>query len=151
MSIRTFIFLALTGATFLFMAEPVWGQALPIAEASRATVVDQDSPAGPKTTPPAQKDKVEIDPLFSIGVAQGGKYVPLTKGERWELYWKSTFFSPGAFFGVVFPAAIDQAGSVPPEWGGGMQGYGKRVASRFGQNLINNTIQHGGAALRSRG
>lgn len=144
MSIRTFAVLAFTLSALCLGSATVSAQSVPVVEALAAHP-DQDggdSAPAPKTTSGA----VEIDPFLAIGVVDADKFRPLTGGERWKLYAKSTFFSPGAFFGAVIPAAFDQAGNAPPEWGGGMKGYGRRVASRFGVRTITETFQHGGAA-----
>lgn len=143
MSIRTFGFLALVFCAFCLSSTVASAQAVPVIEALAAQP-DQDGGGapGPKTTP----DTVEIDPFLAIGVVDADKFKPLTGKQRLKLYGKSTFFSPGVIFGTLFPALGDQAGGNPPEWGGGMAGFGRRVASRFGARTITETIQHGGAA-----
>lgn len=73
---------------------------------------------------------------------------PLTLRERGEVYLRQTYFNAGAYVGRAFVAGIDQARGTPPEWGGGMGGYGKRYASHFGEFAIGNTlVAAGNAAL----
>lgn len=142
--IRTSSFFALLGAVLCFAGAPVFGQSVPVLEAANAKVVDQDPAPAPV---PAKKDAgVMFDRFLATGVIEADKYVPMTGRQRVTLYWKSTFFSPGVLFGTVFPALGDQAGGNPPEWGGGMAGFGRRVGSRFGVRTITETFQHAGAA-----
>lgn len=45
-------------------------------------------------------------------------------------------------------AAIQQARNNPREWGGGFSGFGKRLASGFGEHMVKGTIEFGVASLR---
>lgn len=75
-------------------------------------------------------------------------YEPLTGEERWKLYWKMNFFSVGAYFGPFFDALLlDQATGSPAGWGGGFAGYGRRVASRTANAILQGTIQAPVAAV----
>lgn len=142
MSIRTFGIFALVVFAFLLLSTEASAQAVPVIEALAAQS-DQDGGAPASPAP----EKVDIDPFLAIGVVDADKFKPLTGSQRWKLYAKSTFFSPGVAFGTLFPALGDQAGGNPPEWGGGMAGFGRRVASRFGARTVTETFQHGGAAI----
>jgi len=83
-----------------------------------------------------------------------GPYIPttrplqrLTLRERQNVYVRQTFLTAGAYIARMFSAGIDQARGVPPEWGGGMEAYGTRFGSRYGQFVITNTLQSTGNAL----
>lgn len=52
-------------------------------------------------------------------------------------------FGPGALVSSAISSGFDQANNRPPEWRQGAKGYGKRFASRFGQNAIQETAQYG--------
>ena len=45
-------------------------------------------------------------------------------------------------------AAIQQARNNPREWGGGVAGFGKRLASGFGEHVVKGTIEFGVATVR---
>jgi hypothetical protein len=45
-------------------------------------------------------------------------------------------------------AGVQQLRNSPHEWGRGVQGFGKRVGSAFGQHVIKNSIQYPIAAIR---
>lgn len=78
--------------------------------------------------------------LTGVYVEKNHTMLPLTFPERRELYLQQTLATPGAYMKRMFAAGIDQARGVPDDWGGGMQGYGKRFASREGQFISANTL-----------
>ena len=45
--------------------------------------------------------------------------------------------------GAIIVAGINQADNTPPEWGGGMEAFGKRVGSNYGINAISTTTRYG--------
>lgn len=98
--------------------------------------------------------------------APNPNYRPMKVRERLFLY---DLIGPGAFLVTGVQAGVDQGrtlkvpyppdgfvgpGNHPahgaiPEWGEGFDGYAKRYASRFGQNLAGTTIKYGlGELLR---
>lgn len=83
-----------------------------------------------------------------------GPYVPTTHPlrpldfqQRREVYLRQTFLTAGSYVARMFSAGIDQARGVPSEWGGGMDAYGLRFGSRYGQFVITNTLQSAGNAI----
>jgi hypothetical protein len=72
---------------------------------------------------------------------------PLTLQERRDAYIHQTFLNAGAYLARMFTGGIDQARRVPPEWGGGMDAYGLRFGSRYGQFVISSTLQSAGYAV----
>jgi hypothetical protein len=69
-------------------------------------------------------------------------YVFPTPGERAKRYVKS-MFGPGALLRTTASAGISQWRDTPEEWGQGMEGYGRRFASGFGKNVIQQTVTYG--------
>jgi hypothetical protein len=87
-------------------------------------------------------DPLNVNPLTGLTSASAVNYRPLTGKERWQLYWKQNYFSAGAYVGPVLSALVlDQATGWPEEWGGGMEGFGKRLGSRLLQSTIQGNIQ----------
>ena len=62
-------------------------------------------------------------------------------------YVKDTFGRSAAIQTGV-DAGISHARNVPHEWGGGPAGFGKRLASGFGQHVVKNTIAYPIASFR---
>jgi hypothetical protein len=95
-----------------------------------------------------EKERLAVNPVTGSATASGAGYEPLTGKERWKLYWKQNYFSVGAYFGPVFNALLlDQATGSPQQWGGGFPGYGRRVASRTADAILQGTFQAPVAAL----
>ncbi len=51
-------------------------------------------------------------------------------------------YGPYPIVGSAIVAGINQADATPPEWGGGMEAYGKRVGSNYGINIISTTTRY---------
>ena len=95
-----------------------------------------------------EKERLAVNPVTGIVTTAPSNYRPLTGKERWKLYWKQNYFSIGAYFGPVFTALVlDQATGSPAAWGGGLHGYGLRVASRTGSAILQGTVQAPLAAI----
>lgn len=71
-----------------------------------------------------------------------------TNRQRIRAYLRETL-GPSAFLQSAFVAGTHQFANNPPEWRQGTGGYNRRLASRFGQLAIQNSIELGlGMALR---
>lgn len=88
-----------------------------------------------------------IAPSAAPAAPAAREHRPLTAKERWRLYWRETFWSPGALLGAAGPALGGQLFNEPEAWGQGMAGYSRRFANGFGRSAIEATFQAGGAAL----
>jgi hypothetical protein len=79
--------------------------------------------------------------------AAPASYRPMTAGERWNLYARSTFRNPMIPFRLAAGAGISQWSDEPTEWGQGGEGFGKRVAHRFGRLVVQESFEASTAAL----
>jgi hypothetical protein len=52
-----------------------------------------------------------------------------------------------AYLARAFSAGLDQARGEPSGWVGGFDGYGKRYAARYGEFVVQNSIESGGNAV----
>jgi hypothetical protein len=93
------------------------------------------------------KETFKINLLTNTDAVSAAHYKPLNGRERWQLYLAQTYTTPGAYTGVFFDAMLDQASRQPAEWGAGAAGFSKRLAFRFGTNILQNSMQSVGAAL----
>jgi len=113
-------------------------------------VFSQEKDADSASQPSANIDKVslKINPVTGIASVSSTNYTPLTSHERWKLYFKQNYWSMGAYFGPCVSALlVDQTTGEPPEWGGGIGGYGRRLGSRLGTAIVQGTFQAPVAAL----
>jgi len=69
-------------------------------------------------------------------------YVFPSERERLKRYVQSTV-GPWRLARTAFSAGIDQWRDQPEEWGQGAKGFGRRYASSFGQNAIQQTVTYG--------
>jgi hypothetical protein len=95
-----------------------------------------------------QKQRLKVNPVTGLAVAFQPNYTPLTGTERWKLYFKMTYASPGPYLSPVMTALfLDQTNGTPRQWGGGFPGLGRRLASRVGNSVLEGTFQAPLAAL----
>jgi hypothetical protein len=89
-----------------------------------------------------EKARLAVNPVTGITVSPAMNFTPLTERERWKLYWAQDFLSMGAYFKPIwFALVLDQTTNSPEQWGGGFAGFGRRVASRLGSNVVQGTIR----------
>jgi hypothetical protein len=69
-------------------------------------------------------------------------YIPMTQSDRARHYVKS-MFSLESFARSAVGAGIRQWTDTPVEWGQGADGYAKRFAHSFGENMVRQTITYG--------
>jgi hypothetical protein len=81
-------------------------------------------------------------PLVSPRAIQPGTIDPLTPSEKARMALKDTF-GVGALVNRAVLAGINQWMNHPSEWGGGMDAYGKRYASRWARMAVRNSIELG--------
>ena len=99
---------------------------------------------------PSKSKKLERLPIEWII----GPYIPvqehletLSNTERAQIYFRQTFLTAGSYLARAFSAGLDQARGEPSDWVGGFDGYGKRYAARYGEFVVQNSIESGGNAV----
>ena len=142
----------LTGGDF----GPPFGLSLPEATGA-SDGVDAQAPGADQTSRPSnsappstedQKQRADVNPITGMAVASQSNYTPLTLNERWNLYLNMTYASAGPYFSPLVNAlALDQANGTPRQWGGGFPGFGRRLASRAGNAVLQGTFQAPLAAI----
>jgi hypothetical protein len=90
---------------------------------------------------------VNVNWLYGAYVPKDIPLKPLTGRQRFKLYVAQSFTTPGIYVKSTIFSLGDQITNSPPEWGGGIGGYGRRFGSRYGQSLIQNTFSSTGNAL----
>jgi len=95
-----------------------------------------------------EQQRLKVNPITGLALASQSNYTPLTASERWKLYLKMTYASAGPYFSPVINALLlDQANHTPRQWGSGFPGFGRRLASRAGNAVLQGTFQAPLAAL----
>jgi hypothetical protein len=110
---------------------------------------DQENSAKDKKKPsrPATLGRLPIEWVIGPYIPAQGVLHSLTNSQRREIYLRQTFLTAGSYVARAFSAGIDQARGEPYQWGGGMPGYGRRYAARYGQFVVQNSLVAGGNAL----
>ena len=99
-----------------------------------------------KQSQPAKLARMPIEWLVGPYIPVQGALQPLTNEQRADVYARQTFLTAGSYVARVFSAGFDQARGEPYQWGGGMSGYGKRLAARYGEFVIRNSLTAAGDA-----
>ena len=60
--------------------------------------------------------------------------------ERFKLYLRQTYTTPGIYVKTGFFAIHDQVEEIQPEWGDGISGFAKRAGSLQAGNIIQNSL-----------
>jgi hypothetical protein len=92
-------------------------------------------PHTPKPSP-----QLNVNWLYGAYVPKDAPLEPLTKGQRFTLYVRQTFTTPGIYVKTLLFSVGDQLSNSPPAWDGGLSGYARRVGSRQGQFVIQNSF-----------
>ena len=101
---------------------------------------------------PAPADKhsspINVNWLYGAYVPKDAPLEPLTGKQRFKLYLRQTYTTPGIYAKTLIFSAADQANNSPPAWGQGWDAYAQRVGSRQAQFVIQNSLSAlGNAAL----
>lgn len=89
--------------------------------------------------------KARLPAAIAIGILLLGPWLPQGRAEESSTkhQYIHRLFNFGSAVRSVAAAGIDQAADTPPEWGGGMKGFGRRLGSAFGTHLVRSTIHFG--------
>lgn len=107
---------------------------------------DSQTPAASPQAPSTKSEKRPSDKQINVNWLYGA-YVPkdvplvsLNGEQRVHLWVRASFTTYGIYFKTAFFSISDQINNHPPAWGDGWGGYGKRVVSRQGQFVIQNSL-----------
>ena len=96
----------------------------------------------------AANEQLNVHWLYGAYVPKEAPLIPLTARYRKKLFLRQTLTTPGIYVKSGFLALIDQARGTPYEWGGGAEGYGRRLTSNYARSAIQNVLSTvGNAAL----
>jgi hypothetical protein len=94
----------------------------------------------------AKLGRLPIEWLIGPYIPVQGNLSPLTPLQREEVYVRQTFLTASSYAARAFSAGLDQARGAPYGWGGGITGYEKRYAARYGQFVVQNSLVAAGDA-----
>lgn len=89
---------------------------------------------------PSVNTQLPVNWLYGAYIPKEAPRVALTGRERFKLYVRQTYTTPGIYIKTGFFVLHDQVKNTPPAWGDGFSGFGKRVASNQATNIIQNSF-----------
>ena len=104
-----------------------------------------------ETTQPPVNAQLPVNWLYGAYVPKDVPLVPLTGPERFKLYVRQTYTTPGIYIKTGFFAIHDQVRDTPADWGDGFSGFAKRVGSNHATNIMQNSFTSLGQASRRHG
>jgi len=101
--------------------------------AAQTTAADQSSPQ-------STEQQLNVNWLYGAYVPKDAPLESLTRQERFKLYLRQTFTTPGIYVKTLLFSIGDQISNSPPDWGDGFEGYARRVGSRQAQFVLQNSF-----------
>jgi hypothetical protein len=99
------------------------------------------------STQAESQQELKVNWLYGAYVDKDVPLHPLSNHQRFQLFLRQSFLTPGVYVKAAFFSLSDQAKNNPEEWGDGFGGYAKRTASRYGQFVAQNALSGTGNAL----
>ena len=100
----------------------------------------QEPSAGVETHAASVNTTLPVNWVYGAYIPKDAPIVPLTGKERFKLYLRQTYTTPGIYVKTGLFAIHDQVKETEPEWGDGISGFGKRVGSLQAGNIIQNSL-----------
>jgi hypothetical protein len=95
------------------------------------------------------EEQLKVNFIYGAYIPKEAPLVSLTGHQRAHLFVLQTFTTPGIYVKTPFLALMNQASGAPYEWGGGLEGFGRRAASSYARSSIQNVVSTvGNAALQ---
>lgn len=102
--------------------------------------VAQEGAKAPSTPEPAVNTTLPVNWVYGAYIPKDAPIVPLTGEERFKLYLRQTYTTPGIYVKTGLFAIHDQVKKTEPEWGDGASGFAQRVGSLQAGNIIQNSL-----------
>lgn len=106
----------------------------------------EKAPSANQPVTPSVNSQLPVNWLYGAYVPKEVPLVALNGRERFKLYLRQTYTTPGIYIKTGFFAAHDQVTGTPPEWDDGFEGFAKRVGSNHAINVIQNSFTSAGQA-----
>ena len=86
------------------------------------------------------QNQLAVNWLYGAYVPKDAPLLPLTGDQRFRLFVRQSFTTPGIYIKTGFFTLHDQVENTPAEWGDGIEGFGKRLGTRQTQYLMQNAF-----------
>jgi len=106
----------------------------------------ETTPPAHDSSTPAVNTQLPVNWLYGAYIPKEAPLVSLNGKERFKLYVRQTYTTPGIYIKTGFFAVHDQVRNTPSDWGDGFGGFAKRVGSNQATNIIQNSFTSLGQA-----
>jgi hypothetical protein len=94
----------------------------------------------PRTPEPSVNTTLPVNWVYGSYIPKDSPIQPLTGDERFRLYIRQTYTTPGIYVKTGFFALHDQLKETEPTWGDSASGFAKRLGSLHAGNVIQNSL-----------
>jgi hypothetical protein len=105
-----------------------------------STALAQGNQASDQPASPTVNTQLPVNWLYGAYIPKDVPLVPLNGPERFKLYVRQTYTTPGIYIKTGFFTLHDQRNDSPPAWEDGFSGFAKRLGSNQGTNIIQNSF-----------
>lgn len=108
-----------------------------------------DAPSATKTAnePPASGQQLPVNWIYGAYIPKEAPLEALSDADRWHLFVRMSFTTPGIYVKTGFFTIRDQASGAPPGWPQNGQGLSDRLGTRYAQFLMQNSFTAIGDAM----
>jgi hypothetical protein len=107
----------------------------------------QEGPAPSTNQTRAPDNQVNVNWLYGSYIPKNVPREPLSARNRFRLYVRQTYITPGIYAKTAMFAVSDQINNRNPEWGDGFGGFAKRFGDRQVQFILQNSFSSLGNGL----
>src|SRR5579863_9838143 len=102
--------------------------------------IGQVPTSGPATPAPSVNATLPVNWIYGAYLPKDATIQPLTGNERFKLYLRQTYTTPGIYVKTAFFGIHDQVKETEPDWRDGASGFAKRLGSLQASNIIQNSL-----------
>jgi hypothetical protein len=105
-----------------------------------SSCIAQEPAKVPATPATSVNTTLPVNWIYGAYLPKDAPIQPLTGDERFKLYLRQTYTTPGIYVKTAFFAIHDQVKETEPDWGDGASGFAKRLGSIQAGNIIQNSL-----------
>lgn len=99
------------------------------------------------TAKPEEAQELPVNWLYGAYLPKEAPLAPLSNADRWHLYVRQSFTTPGIYIKTALFTIRDQVQVAPPGWPQDGEGFVTRAGTRYAQFLIQNSVTAVGNAM----
>jgi hypothetical protein len=102
--------------------------------------IAQEPAKAPEIPVTSVNTTLPVNWIYGAYIPKGAPMQPLTGHQRFKLYLRQTYTTPGIYVKTALFSIHDQVNETEPDWGDGASGFAKRVGSLQAGNIIQNSL-----------